>query len=156
MNDIVFLKQAICKANESVLQGGFPAGAIVVKDGKVIGQGISIGNKLNDPTSHAETVAIRDACQNLQTSDLAGTILYASLEPCIMCLSAAMWSSIPRIVYACSKDKVSSEYYGGHYHGKEINKTFNKPIKLIYDPVLEKESLTAVDRWERLISDVRG
>jgi tRNA(Arg) A34 adenosine deaminase TadA len=68
-----FLELAIEKAKESVAQDGFPAGAVVAKDGQVIGVGISIGNSLNDPTSHGETAAIRDACKNLKTTDLSGS-----------------------------------------------------------------------------------
>lgn len=151
MNDKDFLTQAINNARKSVSQGGFPAGAIVVKDGKVVGEGISVGNVIHDPTSHGEVAAIRNACQNLQTSDLSGSMLYSSLEPCLMCLGAAMWSSISKIIYACSMDKVNSEYYGGHYHNQEINKTFLRPIELIYDPSLEEQSLAIVAQWERSI-----
>lgn len=88
--DIKFLILAIKKAEESVAKGGFPAGAIIVKDGKVVGEGISIGNKLNDPTSHGEMASIRNACKNLKTSDLSESTLYASMQPCLMCLGASM------------------------------------------------------------------
>lgn len=146
-----FLKEALNKAQQSVAQGGFPAGAIIVKDGKIIGEGISVGGTVCDPTSHGEVAAIRNACQNLQTSDLSGSTLYSSLEPCVMCLGAAMWSSVSSIVYTCSKEKVSSEYYGGHYHSQEINKAFLRPIELIYDPSLEEQSFTIIDQWEKSI-----
>lgn len=148
MNDQDFLRQAIESARESVKQGGFPAGAIVVKDGKVIGRGISIGNKLNDPTSHGELSAVRDACKNMSSSDLSGATLYASLEPCSMCHSASMWSNVARIVFACSKDKVSNEYYGGDYKTATLNNTFNKPLEIIQIAELKEESLEVVKEWE--------
>ena len=85
-----FLQEAINLAKESVAQGGFPAGAVVVKEGKIIGRGISIGNKLNDPTSHGEMSSIRDACSNLKSSDLSGSTLYSSMQPCLMCFAASM------------------------------------------------------------------
>ena len=143
-----FLQRAIDKARESVAKGGFPAGAVVVKDGQVIGEGISIGNKINDPTSHGEMAAIRDACKNLGNTDLSGAILYASMQPCLMCLGASMWSSISKIVYACPKDKVSVEYYGGHYVPETINADLTRPVEIVHIPELEDESLKVVREWE--------
>lgn len=149
MNDNQFLRQAIEKAKESVAQGGFPAGAVVVKNGEIIAEGISIGRLLNDPTSHGEMSAIRDACKNLATTDLSGCVLYASMQPCLMCLGASMWSAISRIVFACSKDKVSTEYYGGHYKPDVISSELNHPIELVHIPELEEESLRLVQEWEK-------
>ncbi len=147
-----FIQRAIAKAEESVAQGGFPSGAVVVKNGEVISEGISIGNKLNDPTSHGEMAAIQDACKNLQTSDLSGSILYTSMQPCLMCLGAAVWSSIPKIVFACPKEKVSPDYYGGHYHISEINTDLARPIELIHFIELEDQSLAIVHKWEKSIA----
>lgn len=148
MDNIEFLKRAIEKAQESVTQGGFPAGAVVVKDGKIIGEGISIGNKLSDPTSHGEMSAIRDACKNIVSSDLKGATLYASMEPCSMCHSASMWSGIQKIVFACSKTKVSPEYYGGTYKTTILNESFNRPLEIVQQGELEHESLEVVRQWE--------
>lgn len=149
--DTKFLQLAIEKAKESVVIGGFPAGAIVVKNGEVVGEGVSIGNKLNDPTAHGEMTSIRDACKNLKTSDLSDCVLYASMQPCLMCLGATMWSAIPKIVYACSKEKVSVEYYGGHYQPGNINIELNKPIELVHMAELEAESLNVVLGWEKAL-----
>jgi len=149
--DTKFLQLAIEKAKESVVIGGFPAGAIVVKNGEVVGEGVSIGNKLNDPTAHGEMTSIRDACKNLKTSDLSDCVLYASMQPCLMCLGATMWSAIPKIVYACSKEKVSVEYYGGHYQPGNINLELNKPIELVHMAELEAESLNVVLGWEKAL-----
>ncbi len=149
MNDKEFLKKAIIKAKESVEQGGFPAGAIVVKDGEIVGEGISIGNKLNDSTSHGEMVAIREACKNLKTSDLSNSILYTSMQPCLMCLGATMWSSIPKIIFACLKERVSDDYYGGHYKPSVINAELTRPIKLVHLSELEEDSLRLVHDWEK-------
>ncbi len=143
---------AIDKAKQSVLEGGFPAGAVVVKDGKVVGEGISIGNKLNDPTSHGELSAIRNSCISLATSDLSGATLYASMEPCSMCHSAAMWSGVSKIVYACSKNKVSSDYYGGTYKTETLNDSLNKPIEIVKMVELEDISLEVVRSWEATFS----
>ena len=149
MTDKEFLIKAIEKARESVLAGGFPAGAVVVKNGEIVGLGISIGNKLNDPTAHGEMASIRDACKQLNTSDLKDSILYASMEPCLMCLGASMWSSISKIVFACPKEKVSKEYYGGHYKSQEINSSLSSPIEIVHFKDLEAESLDVVKEWEK-------
>ncbi len=148
MSNSVFLQLAIDKAVESVSMGGFPAGAIIVSKGRIIGSGISIGNKINDPTSHGEMMAIRDACKNVGQTDLTGAVLYSSMQPCLMCLGAAQWSSISKIVFACPKSKVSNEYYGGNYVPEEINKNLNRPIEFIYVPEMESISLKVISDWE--------
>jgi guanine deaminase len=144
---------AIEKSRESAAAGGFPAGAIIVKDGQIIGEGISIGAKLHDPTSHAELSAIRSACTKIGNSDLSGATLYASLEPCLMCLGAAMWSGMSRIVFACSSKKVATEYYGGNYATAAIASKFNKPIELEHIAELEDTSLTLVHQWESSLQE---
>ncbi len=151
MDDKLFLSEAIKKAKESVTKGGFPAGAVVVKDGKIIGSGISIGNTLFDPTSHGEIAAIRNACANIKTHELFNAVIYTSMEPCSMCFSATMWAGIGKIVYACSREKVAEEYYGGHYHIMTINGQLIHPIQLVHVPDLEQESLDVVKEWEKAI-----
>src|SRR3989338_8562711 len=149
MNDTQFLQKAIMKAKESVAQGGFPAGAVVVRNGEIVGEGVSIGNELNDPTSHGEMASIREACKNLKTSDLSQTVLYASMQPCLMCLGASMWSAIQKIIFACPKEKVSVDYYGGHYRPSAINSELTHPIEIVHLAELEEESLIVVRGWEK-------
>jgi len=147
-----FLRLAIDKAKDSVSQNGFPAGAVVVRNGEVVGEGISIGSQLDDPTSHGEMASIRESCKNLKTSELTDCVLYASMQPCLMCLGASLWSGIPRIVYACPKNKVSDDYYGGHYRLSVINSELVHPIKLIHLTELENESLEVVYAWEKSLN----
>ncbi len=149
-SDRAFIELTISKANESVEQGGFPAGAVVVLDENVVGVGVSIGNILNDPISHGEMVAIRMACSSLGTTALSKASLYCSMEPCLMCLGASMWSSISRIVFACKKEKVSSAYYGGEYKLSKINSELNSSIELVHLVELEEEALAVVRDWETL------
>lgn len=151
MTDKDYLKLAIEQAKISAEQGGFPAGAIVVKDGEIIARGISAGFKLNDPTSHGETAAIREACQKLQTSDLGGATLYASLQPCAMCFSVANWAGISKIVYGCQKtDEMAVKgYYEGSNDIEEMNKKNNRKIELEYIGDFEKEILELVSNWEK-------
>lgn len=150
MDDKQYLGLAVKQAEKSVQQGGFPAGAVVVKDGKVIAEGVSLGFILNDPTSHAETSSMRQACKNLKTTDLSGATLYASLQPCLMCFSVANWSGISRIVYGCKKtdDMVSKSYYEGKTDTNKINEENNRKIELVYLPDFETQMLELVRKWE--------
>ena len=83
---------------------GGPFGACIVKDGEIIGKGINRVIKNNDPTAHAEIVAIRNACKRLDTYDLSGCELYTSCYPCPMCLSAIIWANIKKVYYANTKE----------------------------------------------------
>jgi len=150
MDDKEYLKLAVEQAKESVKQGGFPAGAVVVKDGKIISKGVSLGFKLNDPTSHAETFSIREACKKLQTTDLTGVTLYASLQPCLMCFSVANWAGITRIVFGCKKTEEMAKkgYYEGITDIYQVNKENNRQIEIEYLPGFEQEMLELVKNWE--------
>ena len=145
-----YLKLAIEQAKLSTKEGGFPAGAIVVKNGEIIARGISIGSKLNDPTGHAETSAIREACKTLKTSDLSGAILYASMEPCMMCFSVANWAGISKIVYGCKKtDNMAVKgYYESNNDIVELNEKNNRKIELECFPDFESEVLELIKNWE--------
>ena len=149
-NDLYFLKKAIDQAKKSVKLGGFPAGAILVKDGQIIGRGVSLGFKLNDPTSHAETTSIRIACKKLHTTNLSGATLYASLQPCLMCFSVANWSGVSRIVFGCRKteDMIKKDYYEGSTDIFQVNITNNRQIKIDYLPDFEPDTLKLIKKWE--------
>src|SRR3989338_8157580 len=149
MTDKEFLQLALNQAKISVKKGGFPAGAIVVKDRKIISEGISIGYSLHDPTSHAETAAIRQACRKLRTSDLSGAILYESLECCTMCFSVANWAGISKIVYACRKtlEMIQKKYYEGTTPNALLNDHNNRKIETVFIPDYEKEVLDLVRKW---------
>lgn len=151
MDDKKYLKLAVEQAKKSVNQGGFPAGAVVVKDEKIVSEGVSLGFKLNDPTSHAETSSIRQACKELQTTDISGATLYASLQPCLMCFSVANWAGISRIVYGCKKtdEMAKKNYYEGATGIEGVNIQNNRQIELVYIPDFEKEMLDLVKEWEK-------
>jgi tRNA(Arg) A34 adenosine deaminase TadA len=149
--DKKYILLAIEQARKSVKEGGFPAGAVIVKDGKVISKAISVGYKNNDPSGHAETAAIREACRSLKTADLTGTTLYESVECCVMCFSVAYWSGISRIVYACKKTPkmVSKNYYEGITNNQNLNKENNRQIELVFASEFENESLSVIKEWEK-------
>lgn len=98
-----WLEQTIEMAIRNVHNGGGPFAALVVRNGKVVGSGTNRVHLHHDPSAHAELLAIREACATLQTVDLSDCTLYASGEPCPMCLGAAYWASVGNIYFACSK-----------------------------------------------------
>ena len=102
--DREYMREAISLAVANVAKGGGPFGAVIVRDGEIIGRGANTVTASNDPSAHAEVNAIRDACQRLSTFDLSGCQIYASCEPCPMCLSAIYWARLSKLYYASSKD----------------------------------------------------
>jgi tRNA(Arg) A34 adenosine deaminase TadA len=104
MTDILFMRRAIKLADERMRAGeGGPFGAVVVKDGAIVGEGWNRVVATKDPTAHAEIVAIRDACARLGTFDLEGATIFTSCEPCPMCMGAILWSRASRMCYAANR-----------------------------------------------------
>lgn len=100
MNNIEFMEQAVLESEINLTSNeGGPFGAVVVKDGKIVGRGHNQVLAKHDPTCHGEVQAIRDACKNLGTHDLTGCVLYTSCYPCPMCMGATIWSNIREIYY---------------------------------------------------------
>jgi guanine deaminase len=97
------LRQAIDLATRNVEEGGGPFGAVIVRDGQVIAAGQNRVTRDNDPTAHAEVVAIRRACASLGDFSLAGCTLYTSCEPCPLCLAACLWARLDRVVFAADR-----------------------------------------------------
>lgn len=109
MNSDDFMRRAI-EISKSALDtpGTEPFGAVVVRDGKIVGEGINRSRLNHDPTSHGETEAIRDACRNLGTVDLSGCDLYTSCEPCALCVAAMEIAGISRLYYAAGADQAKA------------------------------------------------
>ena len=101
--DDLWLSEAVELAEHNVTQGGGPFGALVVIDNRVISRGVNRVTRDHDPTAHAEVVAIRSACQRLADFKLTGATLFSSCEPCPLCLSAALWARVDRVVYAADR-----------------------------------------------------
>lgn len=98
-----FMELAIDEAKKGIRnKEGGPFGAVIVKDGEVVGRGHNKVVANNDPTAHGEMMAIRDACNRLGTFDLTGCELYTSSEPCPMCKCAIMWANIKKVYYGCT------------------------------------------------------
>ena len=107
MNKYMKVAKGLAEDNLTTNAGG-PFGACVVKNGKIIGKGSNNVLKNNDPTAHAEIIAIRDACKNLKTYDLSECELYTSCYPCPMCLSAIIWANIKIVYYGNTKEDAAS------------------------------------------------
>lgn len=97
-----FLKQAVDLAEANAVSGGRPFGAVVTLNGKIIAEGVNTTESTQDPTDHAEVVAIRGACANLNSLIIPGTVIYASAQPCVMCQSLAFASGVSEMVFALS------------------------------------------------------
>jgi len=128
--DKKFMQQAIALAKQAETIDEVPIGAILVLDNKVIGEGFNSPISDNDPTSHAEINAIRDAAQNLKNYRLVNTTLYVTLEPCTMCIGAIVNSRINRVVYAAKDDK---------YGALATLKDFNFNHKVVFEGGLLKD-----------------
>jgi guanine deaminase len=104
-----FLHEAIRLSLEKSRAGeGGPFGAVIVRNDEIIGQGWNRVTSTNDPTAHAEMMAIRDACRRLQTFSLAGCDIYTSCEPCPMCLAAIYWARLDRVYYAATRQDAAA------------------------------------------------
>ncbi len=119
--DREIMQRAIDLAAESVKKGGGPFGAVVVKDGKVIAESANSVTPDNDPTAHAEINAIRLACKKLGTFMLDGYEIYASCEPCPMCLGAIYWAHIKTIYYAGTRSDAAKAGFDDDFIYREIN-----------------------------------
>jgi len=144
--DIHFLTLAIANSQKSYDQGNFPAGAVVVKNGKIITEAV------NDPFPnllHADSKAVKKAFEKY--GPLSGATLYIGIESCLMCFGVAFWAGISRIVYAIPKSKVSPLYYEtGEDTGFLISK-MNRKIEMLHMPELESEALAIIRKWEEKI-----
>lgn len=142
------MRHAIKLSAEKMAAGcGGPFGAVIVKNGKVIAEGFNQVTTGNDPTAHAEVVAIRNACEVLGDFDLSGCEIYTSCEPCPMCLSAIYWARLDRIYYANSRDDAARIGFDDEFLYREVC----TPIKQRSIPtqqVLADEAATAFTAWE--------
>ena len=126
----LFMKTADLVARQNVFTDhGGPFGAVVVKDGYIVGIGNNRVVQSNDPTAHAEVMAIRDACKNLNTFDLTGCELITSCYPCPMCLSAIIWSNIKKVYFGCRPEDAEKIGFRDDFIYKFIeNKSKDKNI----------------------------
>ncbi len=144
--DLKFMRKAIAISKKSVENGGGPFGAVIVKDGVVVASSNNQVTKNNDPTAHAEVMAIRKACKKLNTFDLSGCVLYASCEPCPMCLSAMYWAHIDRYFYANQKEDAKSIGFDDQFIYEELDKPVSKRF-MPREQILRDEAMEVFRMW---------
>jgi len=141
------MREAIRLAKEGLRNGtGGPFGAVIVKEGKIIGRGCNKVASSNDPTAHAEVVAIRDACSSLGHFQLDGCTLYTSCEPCPMCLGAIYWARPEKIFYACTKTDAAAIDFDDDFIYKELELPL-KDRSIPAEQLLRTEGLEAFKEW---------
>ena len=136
---------SLAMSNVTSLKGG-PFGAVIVKNGKIIGSGNNQVTLLNDPSAHAEIMAIRDASKNRNTFDLSGCEIYSSCEPCPMCLGAIYWARLDKLYYASTKDDAAA----ADFDDSHIYKEFALPKeerRLQSVQMMRDEAVKVFDEW---------
>jgi len=150
MDEQDFMKRAISISREMMLglKGG-PFGAVIVKDGKIVAEGHNQVTTANDPTAHAEVVAIREACRELGTFNLEGCEIYASCEPCPMCLSAIYWARLGRIYYGNSRIDAAGIGFDDEFLYVEVAKPIAER-EIPTTQLMAKEALGVFEEWETM------
>lgn len=148
MTQADYMKRAVelSKTNIASQQGG-PFGAVVVLDGKIVGEGANKVTSQNDPTAHAEVMAIREACKSLGRFDLRGAEIYTSCEPCPMCLSAIYWARIDKIYYANTRQDAAAISFDDDLIYTEIPKSpESRQIPAIH--LASEEAKSVFRQWQ--------
>lgn len=144
-----FMRRAIALAMENVhTSGGGPFAAVIVKNGRIIAEGVNRVTTTNDPTAHAEVVAIREACRKLGDFQLSGCDLYTTCEPCPMCLGAIYWARPARIFYASTAADAASVGFDDAFIYEEL-KSSHPERRLPMSQLLRDESLEIFALWKR-------
>lgn len=121
MTDTFYMQQALTLARQAYSEGEIPIGAVVVLNEQIIGRGYNQTERLQDPTAHAEMLAITAATETLGSKYLADCTLYVTIEPCVMCAGASRWAQVRRIVFGASEPKVGFSQHGmGLLHPKTV------------------------------------
>ena len=144
--DTRWIERTIQLATENVASGGGPFGAVVVRGGELLAEGQNRVTASLDPTAHAEVVAIRAACQAVGDFSLAGATLYTSCEPCPLCLSAALWARVDRVVFAGDRDDAAR----GGFDDREFYELFSRDRStwaVSIDEVRPANATAPFDAW---------
>ncbi|KMO17045.1 nucleoside deaminase [Methylobacterium platani] len=147
-DDETFMARAIALSEHTALveSAGGAFGAVIVRDGQIVGEGANRVVAENDPTWHAEMAAIRDACKKEGSFKLPGSTLYTSAEPCPMCMAAAYWAGISRIFYASTNEDALRH---GNFDDSMIYEEVRKPADQRKIPIRQIMRAEAIEVWER-------
>lgn len=142
-----FMQEAIALSFQAMRSGkGGPYGAVVVKDGQIIGRGMNEVTSLNDPTAHAELTAIREACRAVQSWQLQGCELYTSCEPCPMCMAAVYWARLDTVYYGNTKEQAAAFGFNSDYIYEQIARPHDQRDVSI-TPLMADEAIVAFEEW---------
>ena len=141
-----FMRRAIALALDNIRAGGGPFGCVIVKDGRVIAEGANRVTPTNDPTAHAEVVAIREACRALNAFQLDGCDLYTTCEPCPMCLGAIYWARPSRVFYAAAAGDAAGAGFDDAFIYDELRKP-HAGRRIPMAQLLRDESLQIFAAW---------
>lgn len=144
-------EQFMLRAIELAQQGmdnnaGGPFGCVVVKDRKIVGEGCNRVTSTNDPTAHAEVVAIREACQKLGAFQLDGCVIYTSCEPCPMCLGAIYWARPTRIFFAATREDAAAAGFDDKLFYEELDRP-NDQRELQLENLLREDAVKVFQNW---------
>lgn len=147
--EISFMERAIQLSLDNVLSAnGGPFGAVVVRKGSIIGEGVNRVTATNDPTAHAEMIAIREACAKLRRFELTECELYSSCEPCPMCLAACYWARLERIYFGNTSADASRIGFDDSFVYRELELDMEqRSIPMV--PLMREQALAAFRAWER-------
>jgi len=146
---VEFMRRAIALGIENVhTGGGGPFAAVIVKGGRIVAEGVNRVTTTNDPTAHAEVVAIRQACRTLGVFQLSGCELYTTCEPCPMCLGAIYWARPAGVYYACLASDAAAVGFDDAFIYEELKLTHDKR-RLPMQQMLREESLEIFSLWKR-------
>lgn len=150
-----YMMEAVRLAQNGMDSGeGGPFGAVIVKNGVIVGRGNNKVTSTNDPTAHAEMVAIRDACKNLNSFQLEDCEIYTSCEPCPMCLAAIYWSRPKAVFYACTKEDAANIGFDDNYIYHQIYKPIEKRDLKLYK-INNQDSLQVFKNWEAKVDKIK-
>jgi tRNA(Arg) A34 adenosine deaminase TadA len=143
-----FMQAAINEAHNFLkTKTGGPFGAVVVKDNAIIATGSNLVTVQNDPTAHAEIVAIRNACKKLNSFTLTGCQIYSSCEPCPMCLSAIYWSRLDKVYFAADRKDAAHIGFDDDFLYAEVSKNLNER-SLPFQQIKIPTALTPFKQWQ--------
>jgi len=154
-NDKRFMQRAIELSNIAVESNmGGPFGCVIVKNGEIIAEGHNSVTGTNDPTAHAEMVAIRKACKELETFQLDDCIIYTSCEPCPMCFGAIYWARPKKLYYACTKEDAAKIDFDDQFIYEELDKKgINQRIE--FENFMRDEANVVFNQWAEKIDKVK-
>ncbi len=153
--DKFFMKRAIDMAQKGMdSNAGGPFGCVVVKDNEIVAEAFNQVTSTNDPTAHAEIVAIRKACEKLGSFQLDDCTVYASCEPCPMCFGAIYWARPKQIFYAAGKNDAAKINFDDQFIYDELEKeTEDRDIKFVR--IMSEEGLSVFENWEKKTDKIR-